>query len=287
MTEGAGLGRYLKEAFLFRWNLLFFAVAAGAALLSGRSDALLPVVAAAEMAYLVALVGHGRFRAAIDAKAHAEGKPAVRVSAPAQPRIEDLLRGLEAARAQRFLRLRTRCLDMHSLAQGVGGGAAKATASRSSASALDRLLWVFLKLLVSQQALQRFLQATSFAQMSEQLEGFRARLAATPETDERLRRALTDSMATAELRLDNFRKTASNAEFVDVELDRLEAKIQALAEMRVSHEDPDFISAQVDSVAQSMAQTEIAMRELDALTGLGSEDTPPPILEASSVKELA
>ena len=72
-----------------------------------------------------------------------------------------------------------------------------------------------------------------------------------------------------------------SAEFVTIELDRLEGKIQALAEMAVNRQDPDFLSSQVDSAADSMRQTEKAVSELQHLTGLSDQlDEPPPILEA-------
>ena len=63
-------------------------------------------------------------------------------------------------------------------------------------------------------------------------------------------------MASSELRLDNYGRAKKNAEFVSIELDRLEGKIQALAEMAVNRQDPDFLSNQVDSAADSMRQTE-------------------------------
>ena len=63
----------------------------------------------------------------------------------------------------------------------------------------------------------------------------------------------------------------ANAEFVDVELDRIEGKIQALSEMAINHQDPDYISSQVDSVAESVAHTEDAMREMRHITGLTEE----------------
>jgi hypothetical protein len=68
----AGLRDYLKEAFFFRWNLLFLLGGAAAAALTPLAPALLPLVAAGELAYLAGLVSVPRFRAAIDAKAHAE-----------------------------------------------------------------------------------------------------------------------------------------------------------------------------------------------------------------------
>src|SRR5687768_12101815 len=68
----AGLFRYLKEAFTFRWNLLFFGGAAAAAIVSGHADIALPLVAAAEVTYLAGLATLPRFQAAIDAKARSE-----------------------------------------------------------------------------------------------------------------------------------------------------------------------------------------------------------------------
>ena len=66
-----------------------------------------------------------------------------------------------------------------------------------------------------------------------------------------------------------------------IELDRIEGKIQALAEMAVNRQDPDFLSSQVDSAADSMRQTEKAVSELQHLTGLADQlDEPPAILEA-------
>ena len=65
---------YLKEAFLFRWNLLFFLGGTAAAALTPLAAALLPVVAAGELAYLAGLVSIPKFREAIDAKTYAAAK---------------------------------------------------------------------------------------------------------------------------------------------------------------------------------------------------------------------
>ena len=65
---------YLKEAFLFRWNLLLFLGGTAAAALTPLAPVLLPLVAAGELTYLAGLVSIPRFRAAIDAKRHAAGQ---------------------------------------------------------------------------------------------------------------------------------------------------------------------------------------------------------------------
>ena len=277
--------RYLKEAFAFRWNLLIFGGAVAAAFISPSPDIILPLIAAGELAYLAGLVTLPRFQRAIDAKAHAEkGRPGGATAEPgaAQQRLLDVLRSLEPARKERFLRLRARCVEMQRIANAVRGD----THDPSGASqefrtpALDRLLWVFLRLLLSQQAIERFLRATDGALLQQNLVSLQERQrAATTKGDERILRSVTDALATAELRRDNHQRAVSNGEFISLELDRIEQKIHALTEMAVSHQDPDTLSVQVDAVADGMAQTEQTIRELQAITGLsGESDTTPEIL---------
>jgi len=272
---------YLKEAFLFRWNLLFFLGGTAAALLTPVAGVLLPLVAAGELTYLTGLVSIPRFRAAIDAKVHGGGIPMVQ---PPAPSLITMVKGLPPDARARFERLHARCLQMRGIAAGVRG-AADNQASGAEAirtPGLDRLLWLFLRLLLSRTALDRFLQAMDEQQISKQLEELRKDLAAAQSgRDERIVRSLQDSIASGELRLDNFGRAKKNAQFVSVELDRIEGKIQALAEMAVNRQDPDFLSTQVDSAADSMRQTEKAVTELQHLTGLADQlEEPPPILEA-------
>src|SRR6478752_440215 len=70
--QSADTRTYLKEAFLFRWNLLFFLGGTAAAALTPLAPVLLPLVGAGELAYLTGLISVPRFRAAIDAKMHAQ-----------------------------------------------------------------------------------------------------------------------------------------------------------------------------------------------------------------------
>lgn len=284
----AGIADYVKEAFLFRWNLLFFLGGAAAAVLSPIPDVLLPLLGAAELAYLAGLSAIPRFRAAIDAKVHAEGKQALVKSGPpttAQAALQDILGTLEPDARNRFQRLRDRCLEMRKIAQGVRGSAPgdRAESDELRTPALDRLLWVFLRLLRSRQALQRFLATTDEKAIEKRLADLEQRKeTAGQRGDDRIVRSLVDNIATTQLRLDNYRKAESNAEFVTVELDRIEGKIQALTEVMISTQDPDFISSQVDSVAESMKHTEEAIAELNSITGLRDEmEGTPAILEAS------
>jgi hypothetical protein len=298
--QKAGLWRYLKEAFQFRWNLLVLGGATAAALVSGHADIALPLIAAAEVSYLAGLSTLPRFQSAIDAKSRAEekgllpagatGKAAAK-AAPARDRLLEVLRSLSEERRSRFLRLRARCVEMQRIANAVRGD----THDESGAStelrtpALDRLLWVFLRLLLSDQAISAFLQAADEKSIDQTLADLKVRekkrtdaLPDELEPDDRLLRSLRDSMATAELRKENLSKARDNAEFVQSELDRIENKIAALTEMAISHTDPDTLSVQVDAIAEGVSQTEATIRELQAITGMGSEtDSTPSILDAN------
>src|SRR4029079_10583696 len=72
VPRGATTSEYLKEAFFFRWNLLFFLGGTAAVALTPLAPVLLPLVGAGELAYLAGLISMPRFRAAIDAKPHAQ-----------------------------------------------------------------------------------------------------------------------------------------------------------------------------------------------------------------------
>jgi hypothetical protein len=280
------MGDYLREAFLFRWNLLLFAGGAAAAALTPFPDLLLPLVGAAEVTYLAGLVSVPRFRAAIDAKVHAAAQAGGTAATPQAPAVSlvSMLGSLPPAERARFERLHGRCLEMRKIAAGVRGAAGEHPGSAEDirTPGLDRLLWLFLRLLLSRTALDRFIATMNEKDLTARLEGLRTSLAtAQAGGDERVVRSLQDSIASGELRLDNYGRARKNADFVRIELDRIEEKIQALAEMAVNRQDPDFLSSQVDSAAESMRQTEKTVSELQHLTGLGEElQEPPAILES-------
>ncbi len=272
---GAGISQYLKRAFLYRWNLLALLGGVAAAVLSPWPDALLPLVLAGEIAYLGGLVSIPKFRDAIDAQVHKEeqGAPGGGES------LAEIMNSLAPESRRRFETLRGRCLEMRSIARGVGGQHS-ASAEDLSTPALDRLLWVFLRLLVSQQGLDRFLRSTSAVEIGARLEEVKKKLGSAPD-DERFKHSLQDSVAAQELRLENYKKAGGNADFVRLELDRIEAKIQALAESSVNRQDPDALSSQIEGVTESVQSTEHAIRELQQITGLVDQmQEPPAILEA-------
>jgi hypothetical protein len=284
---GAGLKDYLKEAFLFRWNLLFFLGGVTGAAMTPIAGIVLPLVGAVELSYLAGLVAIPRFRAAIDAKVHAARR--TEPAAAAAPSLVSMLAGLPPDARRRFERLHARCGEMRAIAVGVRGAAdgASSSAEEIRTPGLDRLLWLFLRLLLSKTSLDRFLDTMRTEDIDPRLAQLRKDLAAAQTAgDERIVRSLQDSIAMGELRLENYQRAKKNAQFVSIELDRIEGKIQALAEMAVNRQDPDFLSSQVDSAAESMKQTEKAVTELQHLTGLADELQEPPAILESDLREV-
>ena len=273
-----GIAEYAKRAFLYRWNLLAFLGAATVALMSPFPDAALPLVAAAELVYLAGLVSNNRFRQAIDAEIHQASTQ--QTAATTQRSLQDVVASFPFEARTRFEQLRSRCLEMRAIAQGVRGRQ-QSTGEDSNTQALDRMLWVFLRLLTSQQYLQRFLEKTNEVEIRNRMKDAEAKLGSPGATDERIKRSLEDSLLVQQQRLDNYQKAKLNLDYVRVELDRIEAKIQAITEAAVNRQDPDFLTSQIDSVSESMQSTEKAIDELQQLTGIVDEmQAPPVILEA-------
>ena len=292
----AGLLRYLKEAFMFRWNMLLFGGAAAAAVVSGHADIALPLVAAAEVVYLAGLTTLPRFQGAIDAKVRSEerGQTGPRNAVTpedvgdARDRILEVLKSLTEDRRSRFLRLRARCVEMSRIANAVRGDTRDASGASTElrTPALDRLLWVFLRLLLSEQAIARFLQAADEATIDKTVGDLKVRrkkradsVGEANQADDRIIRSLDDSISTAEARKENVEKSRHNAEFIATELDRLENKIQAVTELAVGHTDPNEMSSRIDAISEGISQTEQTIRELQQITGVSDADTTPSILD--------
>jgi hypothetical protein len=244
-------------------------------MISPWPDAILPLVLAAEVAFLGGLVSRPKFRDAIDAQVHKDAQqPGTGES------LADIVSSLPPQSRQRFETLRARCLEMKSIARGVSGQPASSSEDLST-PALDRLLWIFLRLLVSQNWLDRFLHSTSDGEIRARIEETKAKLTNAGTQDERIKHSLEDSVAAQELRLENYKKASDNADFVRLELDRIEAKIQALVESSVNRQDPDAFTSQIEGVAASVQSTEAAIRELQQITGVVNQmQEPPAILDA-------
>lgn len=280
-----GFGKYLKAAFVNHWNLLTFLGSAAFVSILGPIDFLLPLVLAGEITYVGLLAAHPKFQKYVDA--HAAKQNRLLGSQQAQQALQSITRALPEPLLERFESLRARCVELRQIALQLkhpGKTAADMPLDELQLTGLDRLLWIHLRLLFTQMSLNRFLQKTNEAEIKADIARLEKRLHELPSTDatatqgQRVRKAIEDNLETSRARLTNLKKAQDNYELVKLEIDRLENKIRSLSEMAINRQEPEFITGQVDEVANSMVETERTMNELKFATGLDALDEEPPEL---------
>jgi chemotaxis protein histidine kinase CheA len=218
---------------------------------------------------------HPKFQQAVDAQEaklrRADAGQHARLS------LERVMSALPPDSLKRFQALRSCCLELRQIAAGLKhpGPVTSATSPLDDlqVAGLDRLLWMFLRLLYTEYSLARFLSRTQrrdidaeIARLEQQLQAVGA--AGDDPQRVKIRKALEDNLATCRERATNLEQAAGNLQLVRLELDRLENKIRSLGELAIGRQEPDFIAGQVDQVAASMRETERTMSDLNFATGL-------------------
>jgi hypothetical protein len=292
--------KYFKAAFNNHWNLLAFLSGAVFALLSGKPDIFLPLVTAGEVMYLGLLGTHPHFRAYVDAQEAKTARDAN--SLTSQKTLAYILRMLPRDLLKRFDDLRSQCAELRQIAVELktpGKYTSDIPFDNLQVAGLDRLLWIYLRLLYTQFSLARFLQRTNADQINKDIQQMEQRIKQLPADangqtlppDSRLdkiQKTLQDNLQTSRDRLANLTKAKENYQLIQLKIEGLENKIRSLSEIAVNRQEPDFISNEVDHVASSMLDTEKTMNELQFATGLDSVDEQTPELlqtvQAQTVK---
>jgi hypothetical protein len=284
-----GFFKYIKSAFLVPWNLLAFGGGLAAALLSfdpNLGSVIASLALAGEVAYLGFLGTHPKFQQYVNAQ-EAKGSR----TASAEDALQRIMTALPPNAVQRFESLRSRCLELRQLALNLRDPTRAhepLPLEQLHLEGLDRLLWIYLRLLFTQHCLDHFLHKTSDQEIRKSIKDVEARLQALPTDDDpqrqRIRKSLEDNLETSKLRLQNYDKARDHSELVKLEIERLENKIRSLSELAVNRQEPDFISDQVDQVATSMVQTERTMNELEFATGLAVDEQVPRLVQRQTVQ---
>ncbi|MEI6232325.1 MAG: hypothetical protein WCT04_04695 [Planctomycetota bacterium] len=291
MSGSVGFGDYLKAAFWQHWNLLYLFTSAGIFLLApGFRDAVFALSMAGEIALLSAMVGNARFRRHVLAQSGAE-TAAVSEDEMAL-RFNRLFMGLDPQSKALFEQLKKRCESLQSTPSGGDDDKNPLSAEtivESQVNGANRMLWVYLKLLHTQGALQRFLSTTDVGEIDALELAAKTKLNEIQDSDvsdlaAKKRRSLEDTLKTVDDRHANLDRAKENLEFVELELARIYSKISALSEMTVMRQDPTRISGEVDDAARSVETTEQAIGDLQMFNGLTAEDVQAPrILRPKSV----
>lgn len=271
--------KYVARAFRQRWNIGLFAVATAFAILSPFPDALLPIVIGLEGAYLLGMVSRPRFRDAIDAQDAAASREANAVSA--EDLFTQLRNRLGLTDRQRFEKVVARCEEMRKLASTVRAGRSAEGGARDDA--LNKLLFFYLRLLVGRRSLEQFLASSNRHELENQRRELADRLTAAernatePGGDQRILSSLRDTLKDLDARIANMIKGEKDAEFVELELTRIEGKVHALAESAITSQDPGDLSAQVTAFTETLQLSQDVASQMISLDDLelATADAPP------------
>ncbi len=288
-ADGGGLRGAVKRAFLWHWHLLALGAGTGFALLSGQPDAWLALVAAGELAYLGFLGLQPRFQNVLRGKALVQANvPAPRQSV--EERARRMAEFLGPAELERFNGLRDRCAALLDLRRAMDEKTGADSADQLRGESLDRMLWLYLKLLHQRAGLRRFLAATSREEMEGELAVARRELEASKQKDAGIesRRSVSiqERARTIEERLANHGKACENLELVTAEIDKTEQQITHLCETGMTLRDSAGLATRIDSISESLRASERAFSQA-SVDSLLEDDAAPALLTASAVPDLS
>ncbi len=269
----------LKRAFLWHWHLLALGTAAGVALLSGHADVAIPLVAGAELAYMGFMANNVRFQKVITGQEMLAQK-AAESAEQALARITSFIRVEDQ---QRFIQLRDRCAALLRLRRRMDEQDGPGITDTLRGESLDRMLWLFLKLLHQKSGLEKFLASTALADIrrsgdesARQLEDSLVRDKAAG-TESRLTVSIREKMKAISDRLKNHQQASENHELVCSEIDKTEQQITQLCEAGMTMRDTGELGAQIDALTDTLRMSDKTFADT-AFPDLSPESMPPPLI---------
>jgi hypothetical protein len=290
---------YVREAFNARPIGMFFppnwAMLGAFGLAAGWLEApeFLMLGAGVELGYLLLLGTNERFQRFVAGKMAAGG------SNEAERRLAVLFATLPDADRRRHQGLAQRC---ESILQQQFHHDTNAPGYRSQSDSLSRLTWMYLRLLVTRQAIQRVMRegarspgdpppvpgaGAGGARLDQRLAELKRRLK-DPELGDDLRRSLQGQADLLEQRLARRGEADEKLAFLEAELTRIEDQVELIREQAVLSTDPEHLSQRIDEISATLGTTGewIAdqQKTIGAMDDLISE--PPPLAAQTRAREL-
>jgi hypothetical protein len=276
-----GFGDYLKAAFNARPLGMFVPpnwVGIGAFGLLGLLNPGFWVLGAGlELGYLALLATNTRFQRTVAAsQISTQQQDSVGV-------VNGLLARLPDEDKRRYRSLEDRCraiLDQQAQS-------ALSVGLEAQGASLSRLAFVYLRLLVTKQGLQRILSESGRSDdLESRLRGLKQQLADTSIGDA-LRKSLTGQVEILEQRLQSRRDAREKMAFVQAELDRIGDQVELIREQAALSTDPESLSHRIDAITETIGGTGEWVREQQRALG-AMEDLmvePPPLTARASASE--
>jgi len=227
-----------------------------------------------ELAYLGVLATNKRFQRLIDATFL--GK----TTKGRQEMVNDLVSQLGPEGLKRYRNLEMRCRAI--LEQQSRGGPIP-SGIESQGEGLSRLLWVYLRLQLTRQAIERIVRETEepredSGRIEERIRALETRLKEADLTED-LRRSLAGQMEILQQRVEKRKEARDKLAFLDAELTRIQEQVELVREQAVLAASPEALSQRIDQITTTLGGTNQWIREQQQIYG-AVEDLlaePPPL----------
>lgn len=266
---------YVKAAFSARPAGMFvppnWIMLAAFGLLSFLNIGFLFIGAGAELAYLLGLASSARFQRWV------QGSLLLGTQKTAEQKVRAMLQRLSYADQEKFRQLSRRCeavLTQH--AQQEGGE----TIVTAQSEGLSRLVWIYLRLLVTRQQIQSVLQ-TGAGQVGESIDDKILRLTRQKDsgkaTDD-LRRSLEGQIEILEQRKKAQGEARDKITFIDAELTRIAEQVELIREQAAIAANASDVSERIDAIGSTLNSTTEWISTQQDLYGKMDDVVDPPML---------
>ncbi len=202
-----------------------------------------------ELAYLGILGTHNRFQRFVAASQQLEARRQW------QNKADSLVQQLSPEDQKRYRTLEGRCRGL--LEQQIHTQM-PAQAVQAQGEGLGKLLWVYLRLLLTRQAIIRIIRSSAGGPdetpgLEERISALQARL--SESLSEELKKSLTGQIEILQQRLEKRREAKQKLAFLDAELTRIQEQVELVREQAVLTADPETLSQRIDQITTTLGST--------------------------------
>ncbi len=196
----------------------------------------------------------------------------------AEDRMKAGYERLEPASQARYRALVVICREV----LGLGVAPSDSGVTDFRAGNLNQMLWLFLRLLASREAITDTLARVDRRQLEAGIGSLKTRLAAAGDPEGPLARSLKATLEIQEKRLANLDTATNNLAVIDAELERIEQQVRLVREESAIVGSPEALSARLDSVSATLSETSRWMdQHAELFTDMATAD-----LDAGTVPSL-
>ncbi|MEI7751658.1 MAG: hypothetical protein WCJ71_06160 [Candidatus Omnitrophota bacterium] len=263
-----GLPKYLREAFFARHLGMFVSpswmiMASFAFLGTLVNPGFLLIGAGTEIAYLFTLATNPRFQNHVQNKMR--NQLLAKENLAWKQRTDKLIGQLRPEESERFSLLKSRCdliIEFYSTQLSL-----PLEILQQHSQSLNGLVWIFLQLLVTKQAVTNMMQGgVSSVDFESKIQKLEAQIRKEGTADD-LKKSLESKRDILKMRLQTLAEAKQRLAYVDSELERIEQQVELIREQAVVSKDSQGIANRIDLVSTSLSRTGEWLKEQESLFG--------------------